>query len=158
MSTTAAVPLSAPLYGANPLQAIGRYFRKYGVFSGRASRAEYWWIALFNVVVLAVLGGLAIGLGVATGRPSATGDGVYLGDGGAVGGILVGIWFLATFVPGLAVTVRRLHDANFSGFLILLNLIPSVGPIIVLVLTILPPNALGARFDAPATAPPVVAN
>jgi len=140
------VPLSAPLYGASLPQALSRFFRKYATFSGRASRAEYWWIALTNIVVYGALGALGFALGAATGEPGPTG-GVYLGAGAAVGFGLLGLWFLATFIPGLAVTVRRLHDAGFSGWTILLNLIPSVGGLIVLIFTLLPPSPVGTRYD-----------
>lgn len=150
MTTT--VPLSVPLYGASLPQALSRFFRKYATFSGRASRAEYWWIALVNFVVLVVSGALALGLGAATGTPSPSG-GVYLGGGAAVGGVLGGLWFVAVLIPSLAVTVRRLHDVNLSGWLILLNLVPSVGSLIVFILTLLPPSPLGARFDADAAPP-----
>jgi uncharacterized membrane protein YhaH (DUF805 family) len=54
---------------------------------------------------------------------------------------------LAVLVPGLAVSWRRLHDTNHRGALSLLALIPIVGPIIVLVLLLLPTNPEGARFD-----------
>ncbi len=142
-------PLGAPLYGASLPQAVSRFFRKYARFDGRASRSEYWWFVLVNVLVYLLLGALAILLGVVTGEPGPTG-GVYMGPGGAIGGVLVLIWLIVTFVPGLALTVRRLHDGNFSGWLILLNLIPSIGGMILLVLTILPANPEGARYDAAA--------
>jgi uncharacterized membrane protein YhaH (DUF805 family) len=146
MSTITA-PLSAPLYGASLPQALSRFFRKYATFSGRASRAEYWWVALTNIVVYGVFGAIALSVGAATGTPTSSG-GVIMGAGAAAGLIPMGLWFLATVVPGIAVTVRRLHDANFSGWTILLGLIPWVGELIVIIFTILPPNPLGARFDA----------
>lgn len=146
--TSPTVPLSAPLYGASLPQALGRYLRKYATFSGRASRSEYWWIALVNVLLLVVFGGIAIAGGVATGEQMSTG--VRMGGGAAVGIVLLGLWFLATFIPALAVTVRRLHDANYSGLLILVNFIPYLGALIVTIFTILPSNHLGARFDADA--------
>ena len=54
-------------------------------------------------------------------------------------------------MPSIAISVRRLHDGNFSGFLYLLHLIPYLGSLIVLILTILPSNPFGARFDESAT-------
>lgn len=146
MSMTS-VPLSAPLYGATLPQALARLFRKYATFSGRASRSEYWWVALANIVVYGAFGVVALAVGSATGTTSSSG-GVIMGAGAAAGLVPMGIWFVATVIPGIAVTVRRLHDANFSGWMILLGLIPWVGELIVLILTILPPNPLGARFDA----------
>jgi uncharacterized membrane protein YhaH (DUF805 family) len=64
-----------------------------------------------------------------------------------VGLILAIIWFLAVLIPSLAVTVRRLHDGNFSGWMMLLGLIPLAGGIILLVLTLMEPKPEGARFD-----------
>ena len=52
---------------------------------------------------------------------------------GAVSGALVGAYVLAAFLPGLAVFVRRLHDANRSAWWILIGLIPLVGSIVLLV-------------------------
>jgi uncharacterized membrane protein YhaH (DUF805 family) len=45
----------------------------------------------------------------------------------------VGIWILATFIPSLAVQVRRFHDQDLTGWLVLLGFIPYVGGLIVLV-------------------------
>ncbi|MET3176661.1 UNVERIFIED_ORG: uncharacterized membrane protein YhaH (DUF805 family) [Arthrobacter sp. UYCu721] len=52
-------------------------------------------------------------------------------------------------VPSLALTVRRLHDVNQSGWLILLGLIPFLGAIALLVFVLLPSNPEGQRFDQP---------
>lgn len=49
-------------------------------------------------------------------------------------GILLGLYALATFIPNLAVTVRRLHDQDKSGWWILISLIPLIGGIWLLVL------------------------
>ncbi len=81
--------------------------QKYGQFSGRARRKEYWMFILFNIIVACVMAGI---------------DGVL-----GTGGILYAIYALAVFIPGLAVTVRRLHDTGRSGWWFLLVLIPLVG-------------------------------
>jgi uncharacterized membrane protein YhaH (DUF805 family) len=70
--------------------------------------------------------------------------------------ILLVLFYLAVLVPSIAVAVRRLHDAGYSGWLVLLALIPSVGGLILLVFTLLPPSPAGGKYDpAPAypTAP-----
>lgn len=54
--------------------------------------------------------------------------------------------FLITLIPQLAEAVRRLHDANFSGWMILLRLLPWVGDIILVVLTVMPSDPGVARF------------
>ena len=58
--------------------------------------------------------------------------------------ILIGV---ALLVPEIALTVRRLHDANYSGWYYLLGLVPSVGGIIILILTVSASRPEGARFD-----------
>ena len=61
------------------------------------------------------------------------------------------VCYLAVLVPTIAVTVRRLHDAGYSGWLVLLALIRGVGGLILLVFTVRPASPNGARYDpAPA--------
>ncbi|HEX2190646.1 MAG TPA: DUF805 domain-containing protein [Longimicrobiaceae bacterium] len=107
-------------------------FRKYAVFSGRARRKEYWMFVLFNVLA-------SISLAIA--------DGV-LGLGGGFG-LLGAVYALAVLVPGLAVSVRRLHDTGRSGWWLLVAIVPILGPIALLVLMALDgepgPNQYGAN-------------
>ncbi|MDD5009017.1 MAG: DUF805 domain-containing protein [Syntrophorhabdaceae bacterium] len=97
------------------LQAL----KKYAVFSGRARRKEYWYFFLFNFIVGLVLGFIDGLVGT-----SSKGAGI---------GLLGSIYVLAVFVPGIAVSVRRLHDTNRSGWWLLIVLIPIIGAIILLV-------------------------
>jgi len=87
--------------GAAPPRAFGEAikvcFQKYATFKGRASRSEYWWFFLF-CIILGFIGGALEGI---------------MGNDGAV---LSGIASLATFLPSLSVTVRRLHDTDRSGW------------------------------------------
>ena len=65
--------------------------------------------------------------------------------------VLIGVFYVAILVPSLALTARRLHDAGLSAWLLLLGLIPSLGGLVLLVFTLLPPSPNGARYDpAPA--------
>ena len=102
---------------------------KYATFSGRATRKEYWGYQLF--LFLFVLAFMVLNTLVAA-IAEAVGDDVV-----SVPLVLFYIIFLvgslAIVVPSLAVTVRRLHDANYSGWLVLINLIPWIGAIILLV-------------------------
>ena len=50
-------------------------------------------------------------------------------------------------VPTIAVTMRRLRDAGYSGWLVLLALIPWLGGLILLVFTLLPPSPAGSKYD-----------
>lgn len=148
MSTPSA-PLELPLYGASFGQAVSRYFKKYATFSGRASRSEYWWVFLFNAIIGVVVWILALVFGVAGAQVnSATGQ-VLPGPGYFVVIGLAGLWGLATLIPGLAISWRRLHDTNKSGGFWFLGFIPLVGGIIVLVLMLLDTDPAGARFDQP---------
>ena len=82
--------------------------KKYAVFSGRARRAEYWYFFLFSLLI-----------GIALGVVSAV-----IGDSK---GTLGTLYSVAVFIPGLAVSVRRLHDIGKSGWILLLTLIPLLG-------------------------------
>ena len=76
-----------------------------------------------------------------------------MSEGTTLGSDLViqalGIYCVATILPNVALGIRRLHDFNMAGWFILLGLIPGAGSIAVLILTILPSNPLGQRFDQP---------
>ncbi len=142
---TDAASLSQPLYGATFGQAVSRFFAKYATFSGRASRSEYWWVVLFMAIINGVIG-VVYGIAMSTGI-SSDGTTYTLSAFAIIVIVLWGLFGLATLIPGIAVVVRRLHDGNFSGWLYLVSLIPG-GSIVVLILTLLPSNAEGARFDA----------
>ncbi len=121
-------PASQPLPSATPVQAVVRFFKKYGVFSGRASRSEFWMVQLFMLVMFLATAMLT----------TVTGDWI----------ISVYMFFmLGCLVPGLALTSRRLHDANLHGGLTALVLIPYVGVFVVAILALLPAKALGMRFE-----------
>ena len=94
-----------------PVDWAKRPFQKYADFSGRAPRAEYWWYTLALIIaaiVTTIIDGL---LGM---------NEMVAGLYGPVTLLLV----LATIVPGLAVTARRLHDTNRSGWWMLIAIIP----------------------------------
>lgn len=142
------VPLWAPYYRAPFGEAFVRYWKKYARFAGRASRSEYWWWALADALVVLLL--YAIVLGGALVGSSRDSEGSFTpGPGVVVGIVLLVAWWLATVIPGLALGTRRLHDVDLSGLLLLLLLIPSLGGFAIFVMTLLPPNPRGARFDRP---------
>lgn len=93
--------------------------KKYAVFSGRARRSEYWYFVLFNIII-------SIALGVIDGI-----TGTFSQEAGM--GLLGTIYTLAVLIPGLAVSVRRLHDTERSGWWLLIALVPLVGAIVLLV-------------------------
>ena len=85
-------------------QAVKLGFKNYFNFSGRATRAEYWWWVLFIVLI-------GIGLGFID---ALTGS---MGDSGQ--GLLSFLFKLATTIPSFALGVRRLHDINRTGWWLL---------------------------------------
>ena len=140
--TDSTAPLSQPLYGATIGQAIDRFFKKYTTFAGRASRSEYWWAVLAIGLIQIVFTILYF----AAGGSAATANGTVNLTPLAIVVISVwGLFSLAVLIPTIAVTVRRLHDGNFSGWFYLLSLIGL--SIVVFILTLLPSNSAGARFD-----------
>ncbi len=96
--------------------------KKYAEFKGRATRSEYWYFFLFNIIISVILGILS----------NIIGD-----DSNALGSL----YGLIVLVPGLAVAVRRLHDIGKSGWMLLIILIPIVGLIWLLVLLITDSNS-----------------
>ncbi len=101
-------------------------FDNYANFMGRARRSEFWYYVLANIIISIIIGIIEKMLGLGTYESNQFGF-------QAQGGILSNIYTLAVFLPGLAVSIRRLHDTGKSGWTILLGLIPLVGFIILLV-------------------------
>ncbi len=95
--------------------------RKYVQFSGRAPRMEYWMFILVYTIIIIF---------------AAVVDGVVLGESDTGTGILATIVILGHFLPGLAVTIRRLHDIGKSGWWFLIAFIPLIGSLILLYFTI----------------------
>lgn len=130
--------------------------KRYFDFKGRSRRMEFWMFALLNLIVSFVIG-IIIALTSGTGamlNDMQAGAGSPFGFlmGGA--GILLLIWSLAILIPSIAVSVRRLHDRDMSGWwylgFIVLSLIPLlnvISAIAFIVLMALPgtegPNRFG---------------
>jgi uncharacterized membrane protein YhaH (DUF805 family) len=123
-------------------EAVSSGFDHYVKFDGRASRPAFWWWALFAFLV-----GLAANI-------------IDAVIGISILSALVG---LALLLPGLSVSIRRLHDTNRSGWWVLIGLIPLVGLIVLIVFWVQesdagpnkygPPPAVAAAA-APPAAPP----
>lgn len=101
-------------------------------FSGRSGRSEYW---MFFAVNLAL--------------------GVVLNVVDAITGFpVLGVLFmLLVLLPGIAITIRRLHDTDRSGWWMLISLVPIVGAIAVLVLMALKGTEGSNQFGAPGETP-----
>lgn len=107
-------------------ESVKTVFGKYATFRGRAARSEYWWWALLNIIITTVLY-------VPYTYAVLAQDTTML----LTTGLLMAAWGLGVLIPNLAVTVRRLHDTNRSGWNILWSLIPLVGGIVVFVFLVL---------------------
>lgn len=115
--------------------AVKMFFARYVDFQGRSRRSEYWWVALFHLIVFGVL---AILLGVLGGFNPET------GAMGPLGFVFVGVMFLyglGIIIPSIALFVRRLHDINqtgwiylglvIAGFIPLINFVASIAQIVI---------------------------
>ena len=104
--------------------------KNYANFKDRARRKEYWLFNLFNILILGTL---------------------YL-VGSAMESLLLLvvtlIYYFFMLIPSISVTVRRLHDIGYSGWMYLVNFIPLVGGIILLVLTCLDSEANENKYGA----------
>ena len=86
--------------------------KKYAVFTGRASRTEYWMYFLVNIIIGLVL---------------------------SIAGLDIILWIytLAVFLPGLGVAIRRLHDTGRSGWWLLIGLIPFIGVVVLIIFMVM---------------------
>ena len=105
---------------------------KYATFEGRARRKEYWYFALGNFVAIAVLAFIDMMIGTFDEKNEI--------------GLLSGLFTLAVFIPGIAVSVRRLHDTDRSGWWFLINFVPLIGWLVMLVFACLDSQPGGNRF------------
>ncbi len=87
--------------------------KKYTVFTGRARRKEYWIFVLFNMLISFILSFVE----ELVGGP----------------GIIGMIYGLAILIPSLAVSVRRLHDTDRSGWWLLIAVVPLAGAIVLII-------------------------
>jgi uncharacterized membrane protein YhaH (DUF805 family) len=89
------------------LESVRTCLTKYADFNGRASRPEFWWWVLFNLIA-------SMALGIISEK-------------------LSGVFSLAMLLPYIAVTTRRLHDTDRSGWFQLLVFLPVIGWIVLII-------------------------
>lgn len=119
--------------------AVKSCFSKYAIFSGRASRSEYWWFVVFNIMVNTGITLLWLIL-----------------DFKIEVLMLSGLYGLISFLPGLAVMIRRLHDVGKGWAQFFLTWIPVIGvgfSIYLLILLIRKGDPMPNRYGAPAGMP-----
>ena len=113
------------------INAYKNFFKGYVDFTGRSTRSEYWWIWLTNMILLVPFYS-AYFKALANPRNETA----LMALGGIA--IIYMIFGIALFLPGLALTVRRLRDAGFHWALIFVAFIPFVGGIALMVLLAMP--------------------
>lgn len=106
------------------MDKITRPWRHYADFAGRSSRTEFWVYFLVLYTVMAVIIGVPL---FALGAMAAFEAGVDPSGGALLTLVPGGLLVLAAIIPSIAVTVRRLHDSDKSGWLYLLTCVPYVG-------------------------------
>lgn len=106
---------------------LGAY-KKYAEFDGRARRKEYWLFYLLYIVSAMILAFI---------------DGII-----GTGGLLAGLYILGSIVPFIALTARRLHDIDKSGWWQLIVFVPVIGPIVMLVFAVIAGTSGENRFGA----------
>ena len=97
--------------------------KKYAVFSGRARRKEYWFFTLFNVIIITAFTFIDFSVG--------------LYDVASDIGLLSSLYSLVILVPSIAVSIRRLHDTDRTGWWLLICFVPLIGIIVLLVFMVL---------------------
>jgi len=119
--------------------------QQYANFTGRTGRKEYWRFSLVHIGIA-----FALAMGLVAVFPNELGDNFRWRDLGAAGlpFYVMMLYALATFIPTCAVTVRRLHDCNYSGWWLLVGLVPYVGEVALFALLCFQGTAGDNRFGA----------
>lgn len=119
-------------YQVSFVAAIKRAFSNYCVFTGRASRSEYWWFFLFTSIVGTLLSIPSINSTLAM-ISAASQHGAPVMPTTSVFSYLSQLWSVAILLPSLGLLFRRLHDTGRSGWNWLWGLLPVIGTIVLLV-------------------------
>ena len=106
--------------------------KNYADFDGRARRKEYWYFTLFNflaffalTIIDNIIGSFNTDVGI---------------------GLLGGVYSLTVFIPAIAVSVRRLHDTDRSGWWLLIELIPFIGALVFFIFMVLDSQASDNQY------------
>ena len=95
----------------NFVESIQTCYKKFFDFSGRASKSEYWWFQLYNAIIYVLTF-------------------VFQGDLTLLFSILI----IANIIPIWAAAVRRVHDSDKSGWMVLISVIPVIGLYVIVLL------------------------
>ena len=109
------------------VEAVKSFYGRYFDFDGRSSRSEYWWVQLFYIIMIIVLI-IPFVMGIMGAESGNVSDGAAM-----LSFVPLVLFVLAGIIPMIAVTVRRFHDQDKSGWMYLLSFIPYVGGIVIIV-------------------------
>ena len=102
------------------VEAYSAFWRNWNDVKGRATRSEYWWGMTADIIMLLLLLILDVILGTVI--------------------VLFIVYLLLSFIPRITLSVRRLHDFNWSGWWYLLVLIPGASFIVFIIIGVIPGN------------------
>ena len=114
----------------SPKDYVTSVLRQYATFSGRASRPEYWWFQL----------ALWVSIFVAF---------ILLAFIPVIGILIYIVVVFGSIIPNVAVSARRLHDTNKSGWYQLLGFVPILGPVALIVLYAQPSDRGDNQYGSP---------
>ena len=110
------------------LNAFKEYWINYFNFKGRASKSDFWWAALCNLIILFFL------MFLASNKIFTSGIVIYL---------------FITLIPNISISVRRLHDTNQSGWMVLTILIPLIGLYFFIMYTVVDGDSETNKYGKP---------
>lgn len=113
-------------------RAYKKYWMGYVDFTGRSTRSDYWLAVLANTIVTIILFSIVIVV-IVFDSPNSHYHVIF-----NILYLLVMTYFPASFIPSIAIQVRRLRDAGYHWALIFLSLIPYLGGFIIFILTLQP--------------------
>ncbi|SDQ30054.1 Uncharacterized membrane protein YhaH, DUF805 family [Curtobacterium sp. UNCCL20] len=125
---------SRPIRGASPRVAVVRFVMNAVTADGRASRSEFW-------LARVIWGLVCVALWAAVGAVPDDARSPLM--------IALVVWLIVTAIPNITLQARRLHDTGRSGWFMLVQLVPIVGPITLLVWNVQDSERSGAEFDHP---------
>lgn len=121
------------------VEAVKSFYSRYVDFKTRSSRSEFWWVMLFQAIVAILLMIPIMGnfiAAVSSMGPDADPLAIYGALFSGPFGMILALFALVNFIPGIALSVRRIHDFDKSGWLYLVVLIGSMIPILGLLVSI----------------------
>ena len=128
-----------------PVNALKAAFQNYVNFKDRTSRGGFWWYVLAYLIAAIILSFVDSALFGGGSAEISASDGVAVSYSS---GPLVSLWMLVNIIPSIAISARRMHDTNRTGWLQLLGLIPLLGWIFLIYVYVQKGNVGENRFGA----------